>query len=166
MVRALSKYSLLSISPPQSQFERHNAVELQPITERRTGPLHRRSSVPYICLRRGYLGLRSTTCAPREWWERGSSPGGYLETSVDQLVTLLFAKYAREVAKALPSDQRILCAARKNTRRASRHKRSYRLSSWQLIGHAHSIMSSKQRNHGRPTKGRSTIRRRSRIQGR
>src|ERR1700724_2534895 len=68
MVRAVSKYSLLSISPPQSQFERHNAVELQPITERRTGPLHRRSSVPYICLRRGYLGLRSTTCAPREWF--------------------------------------------------------------------------------------------------
>jgi hypothetical protein len=26
-------------------------------------------------------------------------------TSVDQLVTLLFAKYARKVAKALPSDQ-------------------------------------------------------------
>ena len=46
-----------------------------------------------------------TTCAPREWQERGSSPGGYLATSVDQLVTLLFAKYAREVAKALPSDQ-------------------------------------------------------------
>src|ERR1700737_3556597 len=55
MVRAVSKYFLLSISPPQSRFERHNAVELQPITERRTGPLHRRSSVPYICLRRGYL---------------------------------------------------------------------------------------------------------------
>jgi hypothetical protein len=48
-----------------------------------------------------------------------SSPGGYLATSVDQLVTLLFAKYAREVAKALPSDQAILCAARKNARRAS-----------------------------------------------
>jgi hypothetical protein len=46
-----------------------------------------------------------TTCAPREWQERGSSPGGYLATSVDQLVTLLFAKYAREVAKALPSDK-------------------------------------------------------------
>src|SRR4051812_3975061 len=30
MVRAVSKYSLLSISPPQSRFERHNAVELQP----------------------------------------------------------------------------------------------------------------------------------------
>jgi hypothetical protein len=27
MVRAVPKYSLLSISPPQSQFERHNAVE-------------------------------------------------------------------------------------------------------------------------------------------
>src|SRR6266436_7268605 len=54
------------LPPPQSHFERHNAVELQPITERRTGPLHRRSSVPYICMRRGYLGLRSTTCAPRE----------------------------------------------------------------------------------------------------
>src|SRR6476659_1604745 len=64
MVRAVSKYSLLSISPPQSRFERHNAVELQPITGRGTGPLHRRSSVPYICMRRGYLGLRSTTCAP------------------------------------------------------------------------------------------------------
>src|ERR1700716_3137050 len=94
MVRAVSKYSLLSISPPQAQFERHDPVELQPITERRTGPLHGRSSVPYICMRRGYLGLRSTTCAPREWWERGSSPGGYLATSVDQLVTLLFAKAA------------------------------------------------------------------------
>src|SRR5258705_3823756 len=68
MVRAVSKYSLLSISPPQSQFDWHSAVELQPITERRTGPLHRRLSVPYICLRRGYLGLRLTTCAPREWW--------------------------------------------------------------------------------------------------
>jgi len=31
--------------------------------------------------------------------ERGSSRGGYLAKSVDQLVTLLFAKYAREVAK-------------------------------------------------------------------
>src|SRR6202163_2655085 len=118
MVRAVSKYSLLSISPPQSQFERHNAVELQPITERRTEPLHRRSSVPYICLRRGYLGLRSTTCAPREWWERGSSPGGYLATSVDQLVTLSFAKYAREVAKALPSDKAYPLRGRKNARRA------------------------------------------------
>src|SRR5229473_4757947 len=47
MVRAVSKYSLLSISPPQSRFEGHNALELQPITERRTGPLHRRSSAPY-----------------------------------------------------------------------------------------------------------------------
>jgi hypothetical protein len=45
------------------------------------------------------------TCAPRECWERGSSPGGYLATSVDQLVTLLFAKNAREAAKALPSDK-------------------------------------------------------------
>src|SRR6476469_8963245 len=107
MVRAVSKYSLLSISPPQSQFERHNALELQPITERRIGPLHRRLSVPYLCLKRGYLGLAlpSTACAPREWWERGSSPGGYLARSVDQLVTLVFAKYVREVAKALPSDQ-------------------------------------------------------------
>src|SRR5258708_33989330 len=61
MVRAVSKYSLLSISPPQSQFEWHNAVELQPITEERTEPLHRRSSRPYICMRRGYLGLRSGT---------------------------------------------------------------------------------------------------------
>jgi hypothetical protein len=34
--------------------------------------------------------------------ERGSSPGGYLATSVDQPVTLLFAKYAGEVVKALP----------------------------------------------------------------
>jgi hypothetical protein len=38
--------------------------------------------------------------------------GGYLATSVDQLVTLLFAKYAREVAKALPSDKAypLLCS--------------------------------------------------------
>ena len=34
------------------------------------------------------------------------TPGGYLATSVDQLVTPLFAKYAREVAKTPPSDQR------------------------------------------------------------
>src|SRR5260370_16730644 len=47
MVRGVSKYSLLSISPPQSRFEGHNALELQPITERRTGPLHRRSAAPY-----------------------------------------------------------------------------------------------------------------------
>jgi hypothetical protein len=63
MVRAVSRYPLLSISPPQSQFERHNAVELQPITGRRIAPLHRRSSVPYIRLRRLYLGLRLTSCA-------------------------------------------------------------------------------------------------------
>src|SRR5260370_41781718 len=55
MLRAVSKYCLLSISPPRSQWERHNAVELQPITGRRIGPLHRRSSVPYICLRRFIL---------------------------------------------------------------------------------------------------------------
>src|ERR1700716_2709126 len=110
MVRAVSKYSLLSISPPQAQFERHDPVELQPITERRTGPLHGRSSVPYICMRRGYLGLRSTTCAPRECWERGSSPGGYLATSVDQLATRLFAKNAREAAKARQATKRVLRA--------------------------------------------------------
>jgi hypothetical protein len=45
--------------------------------------------------------------------------GGYLATSVDQQVTLLLTKYARAVAKALPSDQAYLCAARKNARRAS-----------------------------------------------
>jgi hypothetical protein len=61
MVRAVSKYPLLIISPPQSRSERHDAVEPQSITERRTGPLHGRSSVPYIWLGRGYLGLRSTT---------------------------------------------------------------------------------------------------------
>src|ERR1700730_6098965 len=97
MVRAVSKYSLLSISPPRSQFERHNAVELQPITERRTGPLHRRSSVPYICLRRGYLGLRSTTCAPREWWNVAPRPAA---TDIGRsAVSLLFAHDAREGAQ-------------------------------------------------------------------
>ncbi len=35
----------------------------------------------------------------------GSSLGGYPATSVDQLVTLLFTKYAGEVAKTLPSDE-------------------------------------------------------------
>jgi hypothetical protein len=71
-------------------------------------------------MRRGYLGLRSTTCAPRKWQERGSPPGGYLATSVDQLVTLLFAKYTREVAKALPSDQEYpLRGSEKRTARAS-----------------------------------------------
>src|SRR6266403_2586542 len=90
MVRAVSKYSLLSISPPQSQFEWHNAVELQPITEERTGPLHRRSSRPYICMRRGYLGLRSGTvptgeARPLSHWERhtryrSTSPTRYAST--------------------------------------------------------------------------------------
>src|SRR5258708_20769687 len=117
MVRAVSKYSLLSISRPQARFERHNAVELQPITERRTGPLHRRSSVPYICMRGGYLGLRSATCAPRELWERGSSSGGYLATSLDQLVALLFGKYVREVA-ALRSDKGYSPRGSENARRA------------------------------------------------
>jgi hypothetical protein len=50
--------------------------------------------------------------------EGGFSPGGNLATSIDQLVTLLFAKYAREVAKALPQS---LSSARfgKRTARAS-----------------------------------------------
>jgi hypothetical protein len=65
MVRAVSKYPLLIISPPQSRFERHDAFEPQSITKTRSGPLHGRSSVPYIWLGRGYLGLRSTTCAHR-----------------------------------------------------------------------------------------------------
>ena len=47
--------------------------------------------------------------------ERGSSPGDYLVTSVDQLVTLLLAKYACEVAMALPRTKRILRAARSDT---------------------------------------------------
>src|ERR1700739_4024626 len=46
MVCAVSKYALLSIPPPQSRFERHNAVQLQPITESWIGPLHRRLSAP------------------------------------------------------------------------------------------------------------------------
>jgi hypothetical protein len=50
--------------------------------------------------------------------ERGSSPDGYLATSVDQLVTLLFAKYAREVAKALPSDKAYPLRGSENARRA------------------------------------------------
>jgi hypothetical protein len=58
------------------------------------------------------------TCGPREWWNRGSSPGGYLATSADRLVTLLFARYALEVAKALPSDQAYsLRASEKRTER-------------------------------------------------
>jgi hypothetical protein len=52
--------------------------------------------------------------------ERGFSPGGYLATSVDQLVTLLFGKYAREVAKSLPSDKSLSSARLgKRTARAS-----------------------------------------------
>ena len=49
---------------------------------------------------------------------RGSSPGGYLATSVDQLVTLMFAKYTREVARALPSDQAYPLRGSENARRA------------------------------------------------
>jgi hypothetical protein len=57
-------------------------------------------------------------CAPREWQERGSSPGGYLATSVDQLVTLLFAKYAREAAKSPPSGKAFPLRGSENARRA------------------------------------------------
>ena len=47
-------------------------------------------------------------------------PDGYLATSVDQLVTLLFARHAREVAKALPSDKAYpLHGSEKRTARAS-----------------------------------------------
>ena len=51
------------------------------------------------------LDGRRATCAPRVV-ERGSSPG-YLATSVDQLVTLLFAKYAGEVVMAPPRTKRM-----------------------------------------------------------
>ena len=69
-------------------------------------------------MRRGYLGLGSPTCASSRvvgtWLE------GYLATSVDQPVTLLFTKYAREVAKALPSDKAYpLRGSEKRTARAS-----------------------------------------------
>jgi hypothetical protein len=67
--------------------------------------LHRGSSVPYIRLRRAYLGLGSSTCAAREWRKRGSSRSGHPAISVDQLVMVLFTKHAREVAKARPSDK-------------------------------------------------------------
>jgi hypothetical protein len=50
--------------------------------------------------------------------ERGSSPGGYLATSVDQLVTLLLAKYAGEVVKALPRDKAYSPRGWENIRRA------------------------------------------------
>jgi len=50
---------------------------------------------------------------------RGSSPDGYLATSVDQLVTLLFAMYAREVAKALPSNKAYPPRGTENALRAS-----------------------------------------------
>jgi hypothetical protein len=46
-------------------------------------------------------------------------PGGYLATSVDQLVTLLFAKYVRKVAKALPGDKAHPLRGSENARRAS-----------------------------------------------
>jgi hypothetical protein len=47
--------------------------------------------------------------------ECGSSPGDYLATSVAQLVTLLFAKYAGEVVMALPSDKSVPRALGKRT---------------------------------------------------
>jgi len=50
--------------------------------------------------------------------ERGFSPDGYLATSVDQLVTLLFAKYAREVAKSPPSEKTYPPRGSENARRA------------------------------------------------
>jgi hypothetical protein len=58
------------------------------------------------------------------------SPGGYLATSVDQLVTLLFAKYAREVAKALPSDKAYPPrGSEKRTARASNGLAGF----WQIV---------------------------------
>jgi hypothetical protein len=50
--------------------------------------------------------------------ERGSSPARIPATSVDQLVTLLFAKYAGKVVKALPSDKAYPPRGSENARRA------------------------------------------------
>ena len=51
-------------------------------------------------------------------WEGGPSPGGYLATSVDQPVTLLFANYVRKVAKALRSDKAYYPRGSETARRA------------------------------------------------
>jgi hypothetical protein len=61
--------------------------------------------VPYICLKRRILKFTIDHLRALRVVVRGSSPDGYLATSIDQLVTLLFAMYAREVAKALPSNK-------------------------------------------------------------
>ena len=61
--------------------------------------------MPYICLERRILKFTIDRLRALRVVVRGSSPDGYLATSVDQLVTLLFAMYAREVAKALPSNK-------------------------------------------------------------
>jgi hypothetical protein len=109
MVCAVSKYSLLSILPPQSQFDWHNAVELQPITERRI----RTIAQTFISALHSFETriLRFTVDHLR-------ATGGYLATSVDQLVTLLLAKYAGEVVKALPRDKAYSPRGWENARRA------------------------------------------------
>jgi hypothetical protein len=61
--------------------------------------------VPYICSKRRILKFTVGCLRALRVVVRGSSPDGYLATSVDQLVTLLFAMHAREVAKALPSNK-------------------------------------------------------------
>jgi hypothetical protein len=94
-----------AFSPPQSQFERHNAVELQPITERRTRTIAQTFISALHSFETRILRFTVDHLRASRVVERGSSPGDYLATSVDQLVTLLFAKYAGEVVKALPSDK-------------------------------------------------------------
>src|SRR5258707_2826008 len=104
MVRAVSKYSLLSILA--------STIPVRLAQRRRTTINHRGTDRTIAQTFISALHLFETMilrftidhlCASRAVGTWLRSPGGYLAISVDQLVTLLFANYAREVAKALPS---------------------------------------------------------------
>src|SRR5258707_7780814 len=120
MVRAVSKYSLLSIlasTIPVRLAQRRRTT----INHRETDRTIAQSFISALHLFETMI-LRFTIDHLRASRVVGTwlPPGGYLATSVDQLVTLLFAKYAREVAKALPSDQAYpLRGSEKRTARAS-----------------------------------------------
>ncbi len=58
-------------APDLIELKLHNAVELHLITRRWTETLHRRLRVHSIRLRCEYLGLKTSTCAPRKGRERG-----------------------------------------------------------------------------------------------
>src|SRR3982074_2172977 len=117
MVRAVSKYSLLSILA--------STIPVRLAQRRRTTTNHRETdrTIAQTCISALHLFetmiLRFTIDHLRASRVVGTwLLARRLATLVDQLVTLLFARYTREVAKALQSDEAYPLRGLENTRRA------------------------------------------------